>query len=142
GREIGDYTEYMTGERPDGTIGLLLGLIGKVTAPLQALMTIAVFKWSGYDANIAASRSWSQARVRENATMYSRVFFLYNFANIIPDVINMIPLFFYDIEGKKKEDMYTALNERRALIAKENTMSEEMEALLEMMAEEEAEVNA
>jgi phosphoenolpyruvate carboxylase len=49
----------------------------------------------------------------------------------------MIPMIFYDLEGKKKEDMYTALNERRALIAKEHTMSDEMAAMIEMMAKEE-----
>ena len=136
-REIGDYTEYVTGERPDGTIGLLTGLLGKVTDPLKALLTIAVFKWSGYDPNIAANRPWSQDRVRENQTMYSRVYFLYKVSNLAGFVFKMIPLFFYDIEGKKKEDMYTALNERRALIAKENTMSEEMAAMVEMMAKEE-----
>jgi len=135
GREIGDYTEYMTGERPDGTIGLLTGLISRVTAPLNALVTIAVFKWSGYDPNIAGNRPWSQERVRENQTMYSRVYFLYKLANLASFVFNMIPLIFYDIEGKKKEDMYTALNERRALIAKEHTMSDEMAAMIEMMAE-------
>ena len=137
GREIGDYTEYMTGERPDGTIGLLTGLIGKVTEPLKALVTIMVFKWSGYDPNIAGNRPWSQDRVRENQTMYSHVYFLYKFSNLASFVFNMIPLFFYDIEGKKKEEMYTALNERRALIAKENTMSDEMTAMIEMMAKEE-----
>ena len=136
-REIGDYTEYMTGERPDGTIGLLTGLIGKVTDPIKALVTIAVFKWSGYDPNIAGNRPWSQDRVRENGTMYSRVYFLYKFSNLASFVFNMIPLFFYDIEGKKKEEMYTALNERRALIANQHTMSDEMAAMIEMMSAEE-----
>jgi len=136
-REISDYTEYMTGERPDGTIGLLTGLISKVTDPIKALVTIAVFKWSDYDPNIAGNRAWSQQRVQENQTMYSRVFFLYKFSNLASFVFKIIPLFFYDIEGKKKEEMYTALNERRALIANDNTLPEEMAAMIEMMAEKE-----
>jgi len=135
GREISDYTEYMTGERPDGTIGLLTSLIGRVTAPLSALVTIAVFKWSDYDPNIAGNRPWSQQRVRENQTMYSKVFFLYKLSNLASFLFNMIPLLFYDIEGKKKEDMYTALNERRALIANQSAMPAEMEAIIEMMAQ-------
>ena len=135
-RQVGDYTEYITGERPDGTIGLLTGLIGKVTEPLKALWTILVLKWANYDPNIAADRPWSQALVRANSAMYSKVFLLYNIANILPDIIKMVPLFFYDLEGKKLEDMYIALNERRAMIAKESAMSEEMEAMLGMLAEE------
>ena len=135
GREISDYTEYMTGDRPDGTMGLLTGLISKVTAPLSVLMTIAVFKWSGYDPNIAGNRPWNQQTVRDNHSMYSKVFFLMNFTDIVPNLLNLFPLCFYDLEGKKKEDMYIALNERRALLAKESGMSAEMEALLEMAAE-------
>jgi len=132
-REIDDYTEYMTGERPDGSIGILTQLLGKITEPIKALWSIAVIKWSGYDPNIASTRRWNQDVVREYSTMYSKVFFLYNIANILPDVIMMIPLFFYDLVGKKKEEMYAALNERRALIAKEDPA--EMEAMMEMMAE-------
>ena len=135
GREISDYTEYMTGERPDGTIGLLTGLIGKVMAPAQALFTIFIFRWTGYDPNIGASRRWSQDLVRENLTMYSRAFFLCSLGSTIPNIINVIPFFFYDLEGKKKEDMYTALNERRALIASESLLPAEMEAMAESMAE-------
>ncbi|MCL1951433.1 MAG: MFS transporter [Oscillospiraceae bacterium] len=135
-RRISDYTEYTTGERPDGTIGLLTGFISKVTEPLRALWTIAVLKWAGYDPNIASNKPWLQARVHENSTMYSKVFFLYNFTDILPNLIGIIPLIFYDLEGQKLEDMYTALNERRALIAKENTVSGEMAAMIEMMAEE------
>ena len=135
GREIGDYTEYVTGERPDGTIGLLTGLIGKVTQPLNALFTIFIFRWTGYDPNIGANRAWSQERVRANLPMYSRAFFLCTLESAIPNILNVIPYFFYDLEGKKKADMYAALNERRALIAKESAMPAEMEALMEMVAE-------
>ena len=136
-REISDYTEYMTGERPDGTIGLLTDLIGRVMTPFSTLWTIAVIKWVGYDPNIGSTKKWTQALVQDNSIMYSRGFFMYSFANIVPDVVRMLPLFFYDLEGKKKEDMYIALNERRALIANNNTLPEEMEAMIEMMAEKE-----
>jgi len=138
GREISDYTEYVTGERPDGSIGLITQLAEKVTDPLKALMTIAVFKWSGYDPGIGSNKRWSQDIVRENSAMYSKAFFLLNLADIVPTILNIIPLFFYDLEGKKKEDMYAALNERRALIAKESTATTEMKAMVEMMAQADA----
>ena len=138
GREISDYTEYMTGERPDGTIGLLTGLIGKVTQPLNALFTILIFRWTGYDPNIGSNKRWTQELVRANLTMYSRAFCLCTLTDAIPNIIRVIPYFFYDLEGKKKEDMYTALNERRALIANESAMPGEIGALLGMMEEKEA----
>jgi hypothetical protein len=65
--------------------------------------------------------------------MYSKAFFLYNFGNILGFIAGLIPLFMYDLEGQKKEEMYAALNERRALIARDDTDSAEMEALVGMM---------
>jgi len=138
GREISDYTEYVTGERPDGSIGLLTNLTSKLMDPLQALMTIAVFKWSGYDPNIGANRRWNQGIVREYSTMYSKAYFLYQFSNIINFILRIVVLIFYDLEGEKKAEMYAALNERRALVAKGDTMSDEMAAMIEMMAESNA----
>jgi Na+/melibiose symporter-like transporter len=136
-REIKDYTEYMTGERPDGTIGLLTDLIKKVTAPLNAMMTLAVFRWSGYDQTqgSALSSKWTQNGVMENYGMYSRVFLLYMAGGFLPHLINTIPLLFYDLEGKKKETMYIALNERRALMAK-TVGEEEIETISGMLAED------
>lgn len=127
-REINDYTEYVTGERPDGTIGLITGLISKITAPLNALLTIQLFKWSGYDSTIPML-PWSQGSKK----VYQRVFFLFNGIRILPSVVRMIPYFFYDLEGEKREKMYIALNERRALLAKEHTVNEELEEIMESL---------
>lgn len=131
-REINDYTEYVTGERPDGTIGLITGLITKVTAPLNALLTIQLFKWSGYDSTIPML-PWSQGSKK----VYQRVFFLFNGIRILPNVVRMIPYFFYDLEGEKREKMYIALNERRALLAKEHTVNEELEEIIESLEADE-----
>ena len=115
----------MTGERPDGTINILTDLITKVTAPLNAWFTIFLFKWSGYDATIPML-PWSQG----SKTVYQRVWFLFVGIHLLPRLINVIPYFFYDLVGEKREQMYVALNERRALLAKEQTVNE---AIVEMM---------
>ncbi|MDR2647685.1 MAG: MFS transporter [Oscillospiraceae bacterium] len=135
-REISDYTEFMTGERPDGTQGLLWGLIKKVTTPLNALMTIAVFRWTGYNPNIGSQGKWDQQVVRDNVQVYSRVYGIWAVADIVPNILNAIPLFFYDLEGVKKDEMYRALNERRALIAKESSMNEEMKTLIGQLSQD------
>jgi len=119
GREIGDYTEYMTGERPDGTQGLLPGLIMKVMAPLNALFTVAVFRWSGYNPLIPMA-PYSQG----NFTVYQKVYFLYILGGFLPKLAHLIPLFFYDLVGEKRERMYVALNERRAMVANRQTQQE------------------
>lgn len=134
-REINDYTEYMTGERPDGTFGLLTDLIGKVTAPLNALVTILVFRWSGYDATIPMA-PWSQG----NRVVYQKIYFLYIAADVLPKLVRTIPIFFYDLVGRKREEMYIELNERRALVAEqgrgEDAVSEEMQAMIDALAQE------
>lgn len=132
GREIKDYTEYMTGERPDGTINILTDLITKVTSPINAALTVWLFKWSGYDSTVKML-PWSQ----NNHQVYQKVFFLFNGINILPRVVKMIPYLFYDLVGEKREQMYIALNERRALIAKEDEENKKIEAMMESMAAEE-----
>lgn len=130
-REINDYTEYVTGERPDGTVNIITDLITKVTKPLEAVLTIAIFKWSGYDPTIPML-PWSQ----NSKQVYEKVFFLFNGIHTIPNIIHMIPYIFYDLEGEKREQMYIALNERRALVAQEDVMNEEIEELAEMLSED------
>lgn len=130
GREINDYTEYVTGERPDGTIGILTGLITKVTAPLNTLLTVKLFKWSGYDTTITML-PWSQG----SKLVYQKVFFLFIGISILPNVIKMIPYIFYDLVGEKREQMYIALNERRALLANEDQENEMLEEMIETLSE-------
>ncbi len=130
GREINDYTEYVTGERPDGTIGILTGLIMKITAPLNAVLTVKLFKWSGYDTTLPML-PWRQG----SKIIYQKVFFLFIGITILPDVVRMIPYFFYDLTGEKREKMYIALNERRALLANEDQENEELEEMIESISE-------
>jgi Na+/melibiose symporter-like transporter len=129
-REINDYTEYVTGERPDGTINILTDLVTKITAPLNAAFTIFLFKWSGYDPTIPML-PWSQ----ESTTIYQKVFFLFVGIGLFPKIIHIIPYFFYDLVGEKREKMYIALNERRALLAKEQTVNEEILEMIENLEE-------
>ncbi len=130
GREIQDYTEYMTGERPDGSISILTDLIHKVTAPLNALFTVFLFKWSGYDSTIPML-PWSQG----SKVVYQKVFFLFVGIGLMKDLVGVIPYFFYDLVGEKREKMYVELNERRALLAKENVINEDLENVMKAVEE-------
>ncbi len=134
GREIQDYTEYMTGERPDGSINIITDLIHKITAPLNAMFTVFLFKWSGYDSTIPML-PWSQG----NKKVYQKVFFLFAAIDVVANFVRVIPYFFYDLTGEKREKMYIELNERRALMAKENEISAELEDIMKSVKEMEAE---
>lgn len=134
GREIADYTEYVTGERPDGTINLLPNLLRTTTQPLKALMTIWIFRWSGYDPTIPMA-PWSQG----SKVVYRKVLFLYCAFECIPRFIETVPYFFYDLTGEKREQMYIELNARRALITEEKTVSDEMQAMLDILEQQDEE---
>lgn len=120
GREIFDYTEYLTGERPDGTINILTSLALKVTAPLQTALTIFLFKWSGYDTT-QPMLPWQQGSKK----VYQRVFFLWQGLELITKSCYLIPMFMYDLVGEKRERMYVELNARRALVANGPSMEEQ-----------------
>ena len=100
-------------------------------------MTIWVIKWSGYDATVEDMSYW----VQDSVDVYRKVFALYAAGNWLPTIVNMIPLFFYDLDGQKKINMYKALNERRMLIAKENQgkLSEDMSLLIDQLKKENVE---
>ncbi len=74
---------------------------------------------------------WSQG----SSTIYQKVFFLFVGIGLFPKVINVIPFFFYDLVGEKREQMYIALNERRALLAKEQTVNEDILEMVESLEE-------
>ena len=91
-------------------------------------------KWSGYDTTLP-QLPWIQG----SKTVYRKVFFLYRGIKIIPTLVKIIPYFFYDLVGEKRERMYIALNERRALMANEQNKNEEMIAELASALSENAE---
>ena len=130
-REINDYTEYLTGERPDGTMYLLTNYLMRITQPLNTLMAIWIIKWTGYDTTVESTSYWAQ----DSVDVYRKVFALYGAGHWLPNIISTIPLFFYDLDGQKKADMYKALNERRMLMAKENQgkLTEDMSVLIEQL---------
>ncbi len=92
---------------------------------------------SGYDSTITML-PWSQG----NADVYRKVFFLFVGINLFPRIIKAIPYFFYDLVGEKREKMYVELNERRALLAKENKTNAELEELMSSVDKMEPEVKA
>ena len=131
GGDVSDYTEYVTGERPDGTIGIVPNLILRVTAPLNEMFTIFLFKWSGYDTTLPML-PWAQI----NKVVSRKVWFLFNGIDLLPRIIKVIPYFFCDLVGGKREQMYIGLNERRALPAGKNDgFDEGVNEIIEMRSD-------
>ena len=115
---------------------MIKSLVTKFTSPLSALFTVAVFKWTGYDTTKPMTYF-----AQGNINVYKKLYFLYIFGWSIPAFINIIPVFFYDLTGAKREEMYMRLNARRALIAdeKKDEGPEELQAIVGMLSEEKEE---
>ena len=69
-----------------------------------------------------AAANLGESRLNKYSGIAVRMF--HTGVHIIPTFIHIIPYFFYDLVGEKREKMYIALNERRALLAKEDQFSE------------------
>ncbi len=77
-------------------------------------------------------KPWSQG----SKLIYQKVFFLFIGISVLPDVIKMIPYLFYDLVGEKRERMYIAINERRAMMANEDQGNEALEEMVSALMTE------
>ena len=90
-----------------------------------------MIKWRGYHTTLP-QLPWAQG----SRIVYQKVFFLYRGLLLVSTVINMVPYFFYDLVGEKREKMYIALNERRALLANEDKNNEALEEIISSISTE------
>ncbi len=103
-----DYGEWKTGYRTEGMTGVTRGLAQKLVATLgNALRTFLLSK-IGYTQGAGFGG-------QSESTEFS----LFAMCTVLPvatGILSIIPKFFYDLSGEKKERMYRELYERRQLI--------------------------
>jgi len=104
-----DYGEWKNGFRSEGMTGVAKGLVSKavrgVTAVIQPLL-LGMFE---YD-NKATPESLSP-------TARYALFWMCTLLPVVTGSLSIIPQFFYDLQGEKKDRMYMELRERRKAIA-------------------------
>ena len=101
-----DYYEYETGMRKEGPVYALLSLTIKVCLALGTALGLIFVSRSGYSQALAAGASFSDSTK-------NMIFFAYTAMPGILALLSAIPIFKYDLYGKKKADISAALQERR-----------------------------
>ena len=102
-----DYCEWKNGYRTEAMTSVAKELARKVAASASTVVTTALKKWVGYDQDAYTSGREQPEYVK---------FYLFAMFTIVPAItgaLGIFPMLFYDLNGKKKEQMYAELLQRR-----------------------------
>jgi len=106
-----DYCEWRNGYRTEAMTAVAKGLAVKFGKLLTNLFNLQVKKWIGYDQTL-----YSKGIMQTNRTQ----FYLFMSATLLPlfsSMLSVIPMFFWNLNKTKREQMYAELLERRAGMA-------------------------
>lgn len=121
-----DYMEWKTGKRTEGMSFSILTFVGKFNNTISRSLGVALLNAIDY------KTSNTSAIVPQTPQTQSKIWALFTIIPALLGLLNLIPLFFYDLVGDKKEKMLMELAERREeLSAKEKEASEETQAAAE-----------
>lgn len=106
-----DEIEYKTGKRQDGMAYAGYGLFSKIASAFtKGLGPWLLYTWSGYQ----VSQDPNVAYASQSDGTLNRLLMIYTIIPAVFVLLQMVPIFFYDNVGKKKETITAALQERRA----------------------------
>jgi Na+/melibiose symporter-like transporter len=125
-----DYYEYKTGKRTEGTAYAVLSFAIKVSLAMGAALGLVIIGLSGYKASIPFEQITKSTK--------DWVFFAYTAMPGITSLLTALPMFRYDLVGKKKEEIMAALKSRREAAQAENPTTEPADGTL---AEYEADIS-
>ena len=111
--ETSDYAEWTTGKRTEGISFSVMTFVGKFSNALSRSSGAFLLKVIGY------RTSDKSAVITQTASTKSKIWLMYALIPSILSLIGIIPMFFYDLTGKKREQMYTELTERRLKMSRD-----------------------
>ncbi len=100
-----DYGEWKNGYRTEGITGVAKDLSRKLVSTLGATIKSAILASIGYKEGAGFGKQTEKTE-----------YYLFMMCTLLPTVtgiLGLIPKFFYDLSGEKKERMYRELAERR-----------------------------
>ena len=112
-----DYYEYETGKRMEGTAYSVLTLTIKICLALGTALGLVFVQVSGYSDTVREIAAGTAAGFATKTK--DIVFFAYAVVPGILSLLSAIPIFKYDIVGKKKQEISDALQARRTATAAE-----------------------
>ena len=110
-----DYYEYETGKRMEGTAYSVLTLTIKICLALGTALGLVFVQVSGYSDTVREIAAGTAAGFATKTK--DIVFFAYAVVPGILSLLSAIPIFKYDIVGKKKQEISDALQARRTAAA-------------------------
>lgn len=105
--EAMDYCEWKNGYRTEAMTSVAKGLAQKVATSASGIITTALKNFVGYNQDAYTEGTEQPDYVK---------FYLFAMFTIIPAItgaLGIVPMLFYDLNGKKKEIMYAELLQRR-----------------------------
>ena len=108
-----DEIELKTGKRQEGLCYAGYGLFSKIASAFTtSLGTYLVFKWSGY----LPSADPSVAYAAQSDRTLTKFLLIYTIIPACFVVLQIIPMLFYDLNAKKKEQISLELIKRRGVV--------------------------
>lgn len=113
-----DEMEYKTGKRQEGLAYAGYGLFSKIaSAGTKYLAPMLVYTWSGYQFSQSANIAYAD----QTNDVLMKFLAIYTIIPAAFVLLQMVPVFFYDMVGEKKDRITAALAERRAAAEAEST---------------------
>lgn len=113
-----DEMEYKTGKRQEGLAYAGYGLFSKIaSAGTKYLAPMLVYTWSGYQFSQSANIAYAD----QTNDVLMKFLAIYTIIPAAFVLLQMVPVFFYDMVGEKKDRITAALAERRAAVEAETT---------------------
>ena len=116
-----DEIEWKTGKRQEELCYAGFGFFSKVAAALTKSFGPALVVWAGY----VTSTNANIAYATQSQTTLNRFLMIYTIIPAIFVLGQMIPIFFYDLNGKKRDMIAKELQERREKAAALKAAGEE-----------------
>ncbi len=108
-----DYCEWKNGYRTEAMTSVAKDIAMKIAQKVSSLIRTALKDFIQYDQSAYISGREQSDRVKFN------LFAMFTILPALTGSLGIIPMLFYDLDGKKKERMYAELLSRRAAMQKE-----------------------
>lgn len=106
--EAMDYCEWKNGYRTEGMTSVARGLAKKLSGIFSQMVQLQIKKMINYDQTV-----YLAGKEQTDDTKFA-LFALFSIVPFVTTFFGIVPMFFYDLSGAKREKMYAQLLSRRA----------------------------
>ncbi|MBQ6163835.1 MAG: MFS transporter [Clostridia bacterium] len=122
GNELNDYIEWKYGYRNEATLSVAGTIFGKIPNRINGILEPMYKKWIGYDQEAYPEKRPQPERAQK------WIFSMATIITAIVVIIGVLPMFGYNIDKEKRDEMYSELNRRRVSKAAEINEAYEAES--------------